>query len=132
MNKLILTFAFVSLFYIVSCTEDSDGNETDINLQPFIEMAKNAICADISNRLFVIDNEFVFWARRGRCPDNNYEYILYGKSIEEVICYKKDSIAGPQSSCDPTYEEMFQTILQNLDEPDLGLSEDHVVEEVSF
>ena len=80
----------------------------------------------------MIDNEFVFWNRRGRCADNSYAYILFGKSVEETICYVTDSIAGPVSSCDPVHEQMFQTILENLGEPDLGLGEQHIVREISF
>jgi hypothetical protein len=103
-----------------------------IDLEPFKELARNADCADISNRLFLIDKKMVFWDRRGNCPDNSYAYILYGKSPEEELCSHRDSITGPIESCDEEHQEMFNVIINNLDQSDLGLGQEHQVEPISF
>jgi len=125
---------FVIFLFQIGCSlnENAPTAAMDIDLQPFIEMARSEVCADISNKLFLIDNELVLWDHSGNCSDAGYAAILYKETIEEVVCSHYDSIAGPQFSCEPAYEEIFQTILQNLEKSDLGLGDDHVVEEISF
>lgn len=109
------------------------GCETEENRrQPFIDMAKEAKCADFVNRLYQIDGELVLWHREGNCADAGYGVSLYGETVNDLICRKNDSIAGWQYSCDQEYEELFQTILDNMDEPDLGLGETYEVERIHF
>ncbi len=91
------------------------------------------MCADIHNRLFLIDDQLVFWDIAGNCADASYSQILFGSTPDEILCRLNDSIAGPMKSCDDeSYQEMFDTITANLDQPDLGLGEAHTVEAVSF
>jgi hypothetical protein len=98
----------------------------------FVKMAQAAGCADIRNRLFVIDDKQVFWERVGNCPDNSYDRVLFGLAPEQVACKASDSIAGPRTFCaDDKSRALFDTILLNLDKADLGLA-GHKVEPVSF
>jgi hypothetical protein len=108
---------------VASATPD----ERSLDIRPFVEMAQAASCSDVKNRLYVIDNQFVFWTSVGNCSDAAYAHILYGSTPEKKLCSATDSIAGPQTSCLPEFDVMFQTILDNLDQPDLGLGDAHAV-----
>jgi len=95
----------------------------------FIDNARNAVCADVRNRLFVIDDRLVFWDRAGSCPDNAYGATLFGDTVTDVLCYFGDSIAGPMKRCPVTgYEAMFATMTTHSDDPGLGLGPEHSVE----
>lgn len=101
--------------------------------EKFTAMAKEASCADLSNRMFLIDNKQVFWARTGNCADNSYGFTLFGATPEQTLCTAMDTIAGPRTMCsDERYRELFATASKNLDKPDLGLGKDHKVEEWQF
>jgi len=97
----------------------------------FIDNARNAVCADARNRLFVIDGTLVFWERAGSCPDNAYGATLFGGTVDDVLCYFGDSIAGPMKRCPVAgHEAMFETITGHPDEPGLGLGPGHSVQEL--
>lgn len=99
----------------------------------FFTRAREEECADVRNRLFVIDGKQVFWDRAGSCGDNSYAQRLYGATPEALLCSALDSIAGPQVHCDaPGARAMFDTILKNLHSADLGLGSAHQVELLSF
>ena len=132
MIKLILITILIGASAFLSCVENVMEFDADFDLEPFRDLAKNANCADIANRLFLIDKEMVFSEMRGNCADAGYSFTLYGKSPNERICYSHDSIAGPQSSCQKAPEEMFNTMVENLDKSDLGLGKEHDVEEIPF
>lgn len=107
--------------------------ETDPNLDIFIEKARCAVCSDRNNRLFLIDNNLVFWHVEGKCPDGSYGLILYDKSSHQILCSLRDSIAGPMRTIkDSKYEFLFDIIIQNIEDPNLGLSSDYKVEEIPF
>ncbi|HZX28515.1 MAG TPA: hypothetical protein VFF16_15695 [Telluria sp.] len=92
-----------------------------------------AECADISNNLYVIDQQKVLWARTGNCPDNASEHALFGATPQDVLCKQVSSIAGQTVSCkDAATRELFDKLLANLDQPDLGLGADHKVELVAL
>ena len=99
----------------------------------FIDLAERESCADEVNRLVMIDQKYVFWNRSGRCPDNGYAYRLYGETPGMPLCSQSDSIAGPRTSCtDDKVRAMFETIVKNLDQPDLGLGAAHKIEKIDF
>jgi hypothetical protein len=99
----------------------------------FIKVAQEESCADVRNRLYLIDGKHVFWDRAGTCADNSYAQRLFGASPEAVLCQVHDSIAGPRSFCsDEKSRAMFETIQKNLDKADLGLGAGHKVEPISF
>lgn len=125
----IILFALVCvyIFYFY----ESDG--TSIELDEFQNMAINATCSDIANKLFVIDNQLVFWIVEGNCPDASYSYTLFGNNPDEILCKKFDSIAGPQEQCfDESYQEIFQIISNNKDAEDLGLNKNHKITEIEI
>jgi hypothetical protein len=96
--------------------------------EPFVTMARQSPCADVRNRLHVIDDALVFWQRVGRCVDNGYASVLFGNAVDDVRCSIGDSIAGPLKSCrDPHDAEMFEILINHSDQPDLGLGPGHSV-----
>lgn len=103
------------------------------DLEAFKVQARSAGCSDRKNRLFLIDSKLVFWEVAGNCPDGSYGLILYDKSNHQALCSLRDSIAGPiRTINDSKYESLFDVIIQNLKESNLGLSPDHIVEEISL
>jgi hypothetical protein len=134
--RLIIIIVIVLILFVISGTLIVYFKETDktsIGLDVFKNMASNATCSDITNKLFVIDNQMVFWITEGICPDASYVYTLFGITPDEVLCKRFDSIAGPQEQCnDEDFREIFQIIVDNLDADDLGLDVNHIVTEVLF
>ena len=125
----VILFAIVGIYAIYF----SETEEISIELDDFRNVASNATCADITNELFVIDNQIVFWATEGNCPDASYAYTLFGSTPNEILCKRYDSIAGPQEQYyDEDYQEIFQSIINNLDADDLGLGGNHKVTEILF
>lgn len=97
----------------------------------FITLASSASCANLRNRLFVIDQKLVFWDKAGSCADAAYSLSLFGNTPQNILCSKSDTIAGPKTSCtDEQYRNMFDAIGQNLDKTDLGLGNGHLVQQL--
>ncbi len=132
LDRVAVIWGFILIGLLCSCNYGQNDVDDLVGLKPFRQIARDANCADITNRLFLIDEEMVFWDRRGNCRDAAYAYTLYGRTVDDILCYLWDSAAGSQSSCQDDFENMFDTITANLDEPDLGLGENHQVEEISF
>jgi hypothetical protein len=109
-------------------------NASRVNLEPFKKLARESSCADVRNRLFLIDNRMVFWDREATCADAAYSQTLYDRKPDTVLCNLMDSIAGPQRAChgDAPSTNMFDIIVDNLDKTDLGLGPEHTVTPVSF
>jgi hypothetical protein len=129
-SSIIIILMIIIGIYLIYFNE-TDENPIDYNI--FKNMAKNTPCADIANKLYVIDNQIVFWAVEGNCPDASYSYSLFGNTPEEIICKRYDSIAGPIKECnDESYMNIFQIIIDNLDSDNLGLNGTHKVTEISF
>ncbi len=136
LRRLLLAAPLVCLAIVtVLACANSTASQMDakVELDSFRDMARNAPCANIDNRLFLIDGATIFWTREGSCPDNWYEQALFGETPEKVMCQLHDSIAGPVYTCnDSTYEAMFWTMVHNLDKEDLGLGPNHTVESIHF
>lgn len=116
----------------IAVGEPNPGSAAPVVSQ-FVTRAQQADCADISNRVYVIDQKYAFMARTGRCGDASYAYELFGATPQLPLCSKADSIAGPRVSCtDDKLKSMFDTIVANLDKADLGLGSSHKVEAISF
>ena len=99
----------------------------------FVARAQQAICADRSNQVFLIDKKYALLARSGNCGDAAYAYELFGATPDVPLCSKADSIAGPQSSCkDDVLKALFDTMTANLGKADLGLGASHQVQQITF
>ena len=123
----------IALLLLTSCAGSPTEPPSSFEIAPFKEMARDGGCADIRNRLFLIDDQLVFWDRAGNCADAAYGESLYGSTPDQVLCVSHDSIAGPVKKCqDAQYQEMFDTMTSNLDKPDLGLGSGHTVQSVRF
>lgn len=95
----------------------------------FIDLAKQAACADVRNDVYQIDEQYIFWVREGSCPDASYNYTLYDASPKKEICSKSDSIAGPVFECDGQ-EKLFKKMVNHLDQEDLGVGNGHTVKKL--
>ena len=132
-QAIITVLVLVVLLSLASCRDGSNQALSGNDLAPFKEIASTAGCSEISNRLFLIDGQQVFWDRAGDCPDASYSLTLFGSTVDNRLCYLHDSIAGPVRDCrDDRYQDMFDTIIANLDEPDLGLGSEHTVQVIPF
>jgi hypothetical protein len=131
---LLSRILIVGLLVLIGCSGSIPTEESgEIDLTPFIEQARNSSCADLQNRLFLIDRQLVLWDQLGSCVDASYAQTLYRNNLDEVLCENRDSIAGPQKwYYDSNYKDLFDTILSNLDKEDLGLGSDHEVQEITF
>lgn len=135
-----LLMIIVVLFGFICIVATGDGGGTDVvlpdedlDIEPFIEYAEASVCIDIRNRLFIIDDELVLWDRVGNCPDFSYEVQLFKEDLDDLLCETHDSIAGPQTFIyDEDYRDLFETILDNIEDEALGLDDSHLVEEVVF
>ena len=99
----------------------------------FIAAAQQASCAEVRNRLYVIDQKYVFAERAGNCADASYSNVLYGASVQAQLCVQADSIAGPVSTCtDPAAKALFDVIVTHRGAADLGLGAGHTVTPIAF
>lgn len=99
----------------------------------FIAAAQQASCADVRNRLYLIDKKYVFADKAGNCADASYARALYGASVQTPLCSQADSIAGPRSSCtDDAAKLLFDVIVSHREAADLGLGATHTVTPIPF
>ena len=120
-----------ALLLLPGCNGDPTHPTTGIDLTSLKALARGGPCTNIRNRLFLIDGKLVFWDRAGNCSDAAYGETLFGSTISDTLCDFHDSIAGPIKICqDDRYREMFDTIIANLDKPDLGLGPRHKVQPI--
>jgi hypothetical protein len=130
---LMVLLPTVLLLLASCCTGCSSEPRNAVDLAPFKRMARASGCADIRNRLFLIDDQLVFWDKAGACADAAYGETLYGSTPDQALCVFHDSIAGPVKKClDEGDQDMFDTITANLEKPDLGLGPEHTVRLVRF
>lgn len=103
-----------------------------------VEVAQGSTsCAGIRNRVLLIQNNaqpdqrVVLLDQAGRCADAAYRQILFGAEGDNVLCSNEQTIAGPRKSCPvPAHAAVFETILANLEEEDLGLGSGYHVGQV--
>jgi len=96
--------------------------------------SQSAGCANIRNRLIRIthpmklDIEIVLLDQAGTCADASFRQRLFGETAQDLLCEHAQTIAGPVKSCAvPSYAKLFDTMIANLDKPDLGLGSDYEV-----
>lgn len=133
--RILILIASLSaaLLLLPGCKGNPPEPRTEIDLTSFKSLARGDSCTNIRNRLFLIDGKLVFWDRAGNCSDAAYGETLFGSTISDTLCDFHDSIAGPIKICqDDRYREMFDTIIANLDKPDLGLGSRHKVQPIHF
>lgn len=117
---------------------ESDHDPTDpgpaVDLEPFRDLARGAPCADLRNRLFLVDNRLVSWDRdSASCADPSTNQVLYRGRPDGVLCEYHDNFADQRISCpDERFRATFETMLANLDQPNLGLGPFRSVEPIPF
>ena len=135
-----LLMIMVILFGFMSIVATGGGGGTDViptdedlDIEPFVEYAEASDCTDIRNRLFIIDDELVLWDRVGSCPDASYEVQLFREGLDNLLGESYDSVAGPQTDIyDEDYRDLFELILDNIEDENLGLDDSYLLEEVVF
>lgn len=132
-HRILALLLLAGLLALAGCHDRPTGPGAGVDLESFKALARQSDCADLRNRLFLIDGVMVFWDRAGQCPDASYALTLYGSSVERVLCRAMDSVAGPMKDCraEP-YAPLFETILAHTNEPDLGLGRAHTVQPIAF
>jgi hypothetical protein len=119
-------WASISLLALVA---GCGGDDEPKDYSQFIDLANKSGCTDYRNRVLVIDQQLVLLDSAGNCPDRSYSQILFGDTVNDVLCSRGDTIAGPIQECRvPAYAEMFNTIIAHLLEPDLGLGPSYKIE----
>ena len=120
-------FVAISLA-IASCGDGQSTAKSQVDENAFIQLALQATCADIKNKLYVVDQVLVLSDRAGSCPDASFGQVLYGRTVNDVYCTNQDSVAGAVKHCDMVaYQSMFDTMITNLAKPDLGLGPTHSI-----
>jgi hypothetical protein len=148
MHRLATLTALVGTLLLAACGGGGDATPNRISANiavgepapgalakdDFVKMARSeTLCSERANRLYVIDGKQMFWEVAGNCGDLSYRNTLYGLTPQDKQCTQEDSIAGPQLKCsDATQRALFETIVNNLDKPDLGLGGAHKVELLAF
>lgn len=135
MNKFLIPYLFLAAA-ISGC--GGSGKLAEVPASPplattdFVALASGASCANLRNRMFVIDQKQVIWDKAGSCADASYQLTLFGNTTKDVLCSSFDSIAGPKTSCtDTQYRSLFDLISKNLDKADLGLGSAHKVTQLA-
>ena len=113
---------------VISCCGSQGSVRSQVDDNAFIQMALQATCADTKNALYVVDEAMVLSDRAGSCPDASFAQVLYGTTISEVYCSNQDSVGGPVEGCAAAdYRGLFDTMIANLAQPDLGLGPTHSI-----
>jgi hypothetical protein len=123
LKNLIAALPLLALL-LAGCT--GPGPIVTLDTTPFVALAKLSPCAGTGNRLFVIDQKYVYWDRDLTCQDQTLR--LYGRTTDERLCLYTNAI----SSCtDATVRGLFETILKNRLVEGLGLGPSHIVVQVN-
>ena len=132
--RVLSSLLFFSLLAIAPACEDKGVDPlSEVELQPFKEIASTAMCAEFENRLFLVDYRLVFWHREGDCADASYGYTLFGRTPDRILCQIHDSFMGKITIYnDERYRAMFDTMVANLDSLDLGVGSTHTVLSIPF
>ena len=140
-NLVTTLLASMSACLLVACGGAGLQNESaqppvsnsPVPTEEFTALSKEASCANLRNRMFVIDQKQVLWDKAGSCADAAYSVTLFGNTPKLVLCSSYDSIAGPRTTCeDAKNTDYFNTILNNLDKADLGLGSSHQVTPITL
>jgi len=128
-KQILLIIICLSLFCISSCKKSKNF----FNMDPFIQMARSASCADMENRIFLIENKLVLTLRHGNCPDASFHIALYQEDPDHILCEFYDSIAGPVKNIySETFRSMFEIIINNQDQNNFGLGSMYEIVEIHF
>jgi hypothetical protein len=92
---ILMTILPTALLLLASCAGSSTGPRSAVDLAPFKKMARAGGCADVRNRLFLIDDQLVFWDRAGNCADAAYGETLYGSTPDQVLCVESHKVMPP-------------------------------------
>jgi hypothetical protein len=122
----IVIITTVIVFIALAITIYGMQNE-QINNSEQISQAVDTVAKQVdlrhfaSQKIYLIDNSLIFVERSGFASDYSYHHLLLDMSGKE-LCSLMDSLTGPRKTCqDDSKREMFETIIANLDKPNLGL-----------
>lgn len=119
--------------FLPRCDGKSTEADTCVDVSSFQAMARDAECAELRNRLFMIDRHLVFWDAESDCPDRYWNRVLFGCTVDDWLCRDWATVGGGMRQyADSSYKGLFETILANRDRRDLGLGPRHEVIPIPF
>jgi uncharacterized protein YpmB len=128
---IVITVIFLLIFLMLLFYVYYEKDEISINIDDFKDLALEVNCADKTNDLFIIDNKMVLWVVEGNCSDASFSYTLFGNNTDIILCKEFDTIAGPKRECfNNDYKDIFQTIIENINNNNFGLGLNHKVEKI--
>ena len=131
MKTLRKMLAALPLFALLLAGCAGPQPEAPLDTGPFIALASKAPCAGTGNRLFAIDQKYVYWDRGASCSDQVQR--LYGPDPSKPLCVHVNSANGPYTSCtDAAARSLFDIILANRQATDLGLGAGRVVAQIAL
>lgn len=128
-NYLAAGFVFLSALLcssLITAQQKESFRLTEKEIAKQIQLAKKEPCADVENKLYLINNRFIYWLRKGNCSDNNFAYYLIGKGLKE-LCSNIETIDGPKTKYTPGMKELFNKIIAHSEETNLGLNSTYTV-----
>jgi len=131
MKTLRKMLAALPLFALLLAGCAGPVPDTPLDTGPFIALASKAPCPSTGNRLFAIDQKYVYWDRGASCADQVQR--LYGTDAGKPLCVHVHSATGPYTSCsDASARALFDIILANRQAADLGLGAGRVVAQIGL
>jgi hypothetical protein len=122
--KYILLLVFIILFFrhdLLLSQQNGIGKLGKKDIVKIKSMMRKELCSDFLNRLYIINNDYALWIRKGDCYDNRYSYTLFGKGVK-ILCYQRETITGVDKKCNSAHESFFSTMIDNMDKVNLGLN----------
>ncbi len=106
-----------------------------VALAPYIDKAQQASCANTKNRLFLIDQKYVFWTRSGDCKGLKSADILFAAGSQTPLCQMHKQFTPVDEICsDKTLVPFFTQLIGATAPAGLHLRPDATfkVEEIAF
>ena len=142
-GRLVVALPLTSLLLLAACggsTPPFSGERVaapilsvPLDTAPHLALARIATSCSQTNKLYLIDNKYVFWNLTGICSegggsDSSNSYKLMGADPQNLLCETKGHPGNMTRRCsDVGASATMEIIVNNLDDPKLGLGSGHTV-----
>ena len=134
-RRLVISFGLLLVLSLALLGCEGEPTEIDacVDIAAFQAAAREASCAELRNKLFMIDRHLVFWDTESDCADAYWYKALYGCTLDDQLCCYRSTVAGARwEYTDSSYQFLFETIVTNHLQRDLGLGPYHEVLPIPF